>query len=153
LVSLEHGCSRRRRTHIAAAEPSCAFAGVLTCGMQVQLLVVTKLAARDTLLWLHYGVSPLLIVWSVAAAATCWRAASIARELHDMSGAVQGRLLAVMAPAAVLGALIPLQSVFAGNLSLVPLVAWGLCALVIAGWCAVYFTGFTIILHRECRLA
>jgi hypothetical protein len=136
-----------RRRHLGTL---LRVAGVLTCGMQLQLVftLAAALGGAPRIIELPYALYPLLLVWSATAAVICWRAASVAREVRDWSGVVQGRLLAVLAPATLLGTAGPVQAMLTGNTSLVPLVTWGACAFAVTGWCAVYFTGFTIILGR-----
>jgi len=130
-------------------------AGLVTCGMQLQLVftVVAATGGAPGVIDLRRAIYPLLLTWSATAAVTCWRAASVAGEVGDRSGVIQGGLLALLAPAVLLGAAGPIEAMLVGNTSLDPLFAWGACAFAVAGWCAVYFTGFTIILSRAANVA
>jgi hypothetical protein len=100
---------------------------------------------------LRLSMYSMLLPWAAAAAATCWHASTIADDVRDTSGFIQARLLGALAPATVIGAAAPVEALLAGNALLTPLVAWGACAFAVAGWCAVYFLGFAVVLSRAIR--
>jgi hypothetical protein len=125
---------------------------VCTCALQLQLFLLTIAALRGVLMinaaTLAFCARSLLVVWGAAAGLTCLRAAYVAREVRDRSGAVQAWMLALFAPLTLLAFAASTNTIAAGRWSRMELIAWSACGSVIAGWSAVFFGAFAVIVRR-----
>ena len=128
-------------------------AGVATCTLQLQLCVMVVAALRGvtqvdaTLLALC--ARSLLVVWTAAAAMTCLRAAYVAAQVHDRSGVVQARLLALLAPLLLLSSAAAANTAAAGQITRAALTGWAVGACAVAGWSAVFFSVFAWVVRRR----
>ena len=126
-------------------------ASVATATLQFQdtLFAVPTRYSAFARAWLPWLAAPMVLVWAAGAAMTCLRAARLAREVGDASGAVQARLLSVLAPATLgLYAYISTSPV-AGNLGRDAWVLLAVLGCAVAGWSAVFFAGFAVVLQRR----
>ena len=91
--------------------------------------------------------TPMLLAWTIAAMLTCVRGAQLARRFGDRPGRVQAVILALLMPLVFVSAttvLLPMAAdSYGARAALVAL------ALTLAGWSAVFFSGFAIVLFRS----
>jgi hypothetical protein len=136
---------------------------VVTCTVQLQLFLLTAAAfgyAVGLSPSVAVGLSPailvlgaraLLVAWSAVALMTCVRAARVAGEVGDPSGVWQASSLALLAPLMMLYFASTANLVAAGQWSRAMFIGWAIGAASIAGWSAVFFAGFAVVLHRRGR--
>ena len=129
--------------------------GVVTCTIQLLLFLITAAALRGAVGLdrpiLVIGARALLVAWSAAALLTCVRAARVAREVGDRPGVVQAWALALLAPLTLLFLATNANFAATGQWSGAMWIVWAFTAASIAGWSAVFFAGFAVVLHRRAR--
>jgi hypothetical protein len=127
--------------------------GVATCTLQLQLCVVSVAALTERLqisaTMLATFVRILLVAWSMAAGLTCLRAAYVAAQVRDRSGAIQARILSVLTPLMLLAFVWWTNSVQGRQPSGAELIGWTVGACVMAGWSGVFFSGLAMIIRRR----
>jgi hypothetical protein len=133
--------------------PLLRVAGVATCTLQLQLsaVIVAGLAGvvRVQSSLLTFCARSLLLVWAAAAGMTCLRASFIAAQVHDRWGVVQARALALLTPLTLLLIALVADTIAAGRLSRPALIAGSLGACAVAGWSAVFFSVFALVVRRR----
>jgi hypothetical protein len=129
---------------------------VITCTLQLQLFMYTAAGFRGMMplhpAMLMLSARGLLVAWSAAALMTCIRAAYVAGQIHDHFGAVQAWALALLAPMMLLYFAAYANLVGAGQIGRAVLIAWAIGAASIAGWSAVFFGAFALVVRRRVGL-
>ena len=130
---------------------------VITCTLQLQLCLFTAAAFHGALPLYPAGlllcVRVMLMAWSAAALMTCIRVAYLASEIRDRSGVVQAWALALLTPLTLLYfATSAANLIAAGQPSRAALIGWSVGAASIAGWSAVFFGAFALVVRRRVQL-
>ena len=131
-------------------------AGIATGTLQLQLCVMLIAAFRGALRLdaavLAFCTRAMLLVWGAAAAMTCLRAAFVAAQVSDYPGVVQARVLALLAPLTLLFFAAATNDILAGQLSRSGIIASAIGACVVAGWSAVFFSAFALVVRRRAQV-
>jgi hypothetical protein len=147
---------RVARMHGRSLATILRVVAVITCTLQLQLFLYMAAGFRGMMplhpAMLALSARALLVAWSAAALMTCIRAAYVAGEIHDRPGIVQAWALALLAPMMLLYFAASANLVAIGQVSRAVLIAWAIGACVIAGWSAVFFGGFAIIVRRRATI-
>ena len=129
---------------------------VTMCALQLQLFLYVAAGYRRMLpldaAMLALSARSLTVVWSAAALITCIRAAYVAGEIGDRAGVMQAWTLALLAPLTLLAVAICANVVAAGQVNRTAFIGWSIVAASIAGWSAVFFGGFALVVRRRAAL-
>jgi hypothetical protein len=90
----------------------------------------------------------LLFTWAMASMLTCWRASFLATVIGDRSGAVQARILAILAPTLLV---ICAERLVSGSLGRPGRIGLAAALSIVATWSAIFFLGFAAMLARAAR--